>query len=135
MTTSPTQTRVPLRLQLVEGPDTGAVGGAWWPQTRDLQTESADLVDHFPAGAGRIQRLLFSRPDWDSLPDGGRLRAIQAERGRVKVGSFPGDDTQMMVLQLASGRRLRLLVVQGDTEPAAAQAAMDGAAPGTTPAT
>ncbi|GAW49398.1 MULTISPECIES: hypothetical protein [unclassified Nocardioides] len=36
----------------------------------------------------------------------------------------------MMVLQLASGRRLRLLVVQGDTEPVAAQAAMDAAAAG-----
>jgi hypothetical protein len=132
MTTSPTQTRVPLRLQLADGPDTGTgtVGGGWWPQSRDLQTEAADLVDHFPAEAGRIQRLLFSRPDWDTLPDGGRLRAVQAERGRVKVGSFPGDDTTMMVLQLASGRRLRLQVVQGDAEPVAAQAAMDAAAAG-----
>jgi hypothetical protein len=85
MTTSPTQTRVPLRLQLA---------------------------------------------DWDTLPDGGRLRAIQAQRGRVKVGSFPGDDTTMMVLQLASGRRLRLQVVQGDAEPVAAHAAMDAAAAG-----
>jgi hypothetical protein len=130
MTTSPTQTRVPLRIQLAESSGTGDVGGGWWPQSRDLQTESADLVDHFPEAAGRIQRLLFSRPDWDTLPDGGRLRAIQAARGRVKVGSFPGDDTQMMVLQLASGRRLRLLVVQGDTEAAAAQTAMDRAADG-----
>jgi Family of unknown function (DUF5994) len=130
VTTSPTQTRVPLRIQLAEGSGTGDVGGGWWPQSRDLQTESADLVDHFPEAAGRIQRLLFSRPDWDTLPDGGRLRAIQAARGRVKVGSFPGDDTQMMVLQLASGRRLRLLVVQGDTEAAAAQTAMDRAADG-----
>ncbi|MCW2774498.1 MAG: hypothetical protein JWN91_2824 [Nocardioides sp.] len=130
MTTSPTQTRVPLRLQLADGPDSGTVGGGWWPQSRDLQTEAADLVDHFPAEAGRIQRLLFSRPDWDTLPDGGRLRAVQAERGRVKVGSFPGDDTTMMVLQLASGRRLRLQVVQGDAEPVAAQAAMDAAAAG-----
>lgn len=48
----------------------------------------------------------------------------------AEPGSFPGDDTTMMVLQLASGRRLRLLVVQGDTEPVAAQAAMDAAAAG-----
>jgi hypothetical protein len=74
-------------------------------------------VDHFPAEAGRINRMLFSRPDWDDgVVEGRGLRRIQAARGPVKVGSFPGDDTHQMVLAMASGRQLRLLVVPSDAE-------------------
>jgi hypothetical protein len=127
MTTSPAA-RVPLRIQLDDGPPTGPLDGAWWPQTRDLQTESADLLDHFPAASGRIQRLLFSRPDWDTPTDAVRPRSIQAARGRIKAGSFPRDDTHLMVLQLASGRRMRLLVVPSSTDSALAGRAMDQAA-------
>jgi hypothetical protein len=88
------------------------VDGAWWPRSRDLNREAADLVDHFPAERGRINRLLFSRPDWDeSSKDGRGVRSIAAARGRVKVGSFPSDDTHVMILQLSDGKRLTLLVV------------------------
>jgi hypothetical protein len=74
-------------------------------------------VDHFPPEAGRINRLLFSRPDWDDgVVDGRGLRRIQAARGPVKVGSFPGDDTHQMILAMASGRRLRLLVVPSNAD-------------------
>jgi hypothetical protein len=97
------------------------VDGGWWPQSRDLQVEAADLVDHFPVEAGRINRLLFSRPDWDDgVIEGRGLRRIQAARGPVKVGSFPSDDTHQMVLTMASGRLLRLLVVSSDTGAAEA---------------
>jgi len=66
--------------------------------------------------AGRINRLLFSRPDWDDgVVDGRGLRRIHAARGPVKVGSFPSDDTHQMVLTMASGARMRLLVVPWDT--------------------
>ncbi len=124
MTTSPTihstapTVREPLRLRL--GHPTGAnhVDGAWWPQSRDLQAEAADLVDNFPPEVGRINRLLFSRPDWDSpTVDGRGVARIRARRGWVKVGSFPSDDTHLMVLSMASGQRLRLVVVPSDTAP------------------
>ena len=125
MTTSPdastasdaVPTRVPLRLELRPAPVAGHVDGGWWPQSRDLRVESADLVDHFPPETGRINRLLFSRPDWDDgVVDGRGLRRIQAARGPVKVGSFPGDDTHQMILAMASGRQLRLLVVPSNTD-------------------
>lgn len=116
---SPTQpTREPLRLQLGDGSSLGAPDGAWWPRSRNLQDEAADLVDHFPQSAGHIYRLLFSRPDWDdpTLENGGGVRRITAARGRVKCGSFPGDDTHRMVLTMSSGRRLSLVVIPWDAE-------------------
>jgi hypothetical protein len=74
-------------------------------------------VDHFPPEVGRINRLLFSRPDWDDgVAEGRGLRRIQAARGPVKVGSFPRDDTHQMILSMASGRQLRLLVVPSTTD-------------------
>jgi Family of unknown function (DUF5994) len=129
MATSPTTSppaasaRVPLRLGLSDTPssDDGS-GGSWWPQSRDLQTEAADLVDHFPEAAGHISRMLFSRPDWDNSTEGGRgVRRILADRGPVKVGSFPGDDTALMILSLASGDRLTLHVIPSDSDAADAE--------------
>jgi hypothetical protein len=115
--------RLPLRIRLRgTAAAAGAVDGAWWPQSRDLQAEAADLVDHLPTATGRINRLLFSRPDWDEpVVDGRGVRRIRAARGPIKVGSFPHDDTHLMVLTMASGRRLRLAVVPSDADPAEAE--------------
>jgi hypothetical protein len=111
--------RAGLRLHLSESAPPGRVDGAWWPRSRDLQGEAADLVDHFPAASGRISRLLFSRPDWDgSSQDGRGTRKIVAERGPVKVGSFPSDDTHLMILTMTSGQRLKLLVIPSNTSAA-----------------
>jgi uncharacterized protein DUF5994 len=124
MTTSPSATahaptsRVPLRMHLAQPPTSGPISGAWWPQSRDLQVEAADLVDHFPDQVGHINRLLFSRPDWDNpVVDGGGVRRILARRGHVKVGSFPKDDTQLMILLLSSGRRVNLKVIASAIDP------------------
>jgi Family of unknown function (DUF5994) len=74
------------------------------------------LVDHFPAASGRISRLLFSRPDWDtSSHDGHGVRTIRVARGHVKIGSFPSDDTHLMILTMGSGQRLKLLVIPSNT--------------------
>ena len=148
MTTSPSTpahapaSRVPLRMHLAEPPASGPISGTWWPQSRNLQVEAADLVDHFPDQVGHIDRLLFSRPDWDNpVVDGHGVRRIQARRGPVKVGSFPSDDTHLMILLLASGRRVSLKVIASATDPAEADrqlqatgegdpsAATNGAAP------
>ncbi len=45
---------------------------------------------------------------------------VRAARGPVKVGSFPTDDTRLMILSLLSGRRLRLRVIPSTTDPAEA---------------
>lgn len=118
--------RRPLRLRLRGAPVPGHVDGAWWPQTRCLADEAADLVDNFPVASGRVSRLLFSRPDWDDgVVDGRGVRRVLAQRGPVKVGSFPGDDTHQMVLTMSTGERLRLLVVPCDATGDEAERAME----------
>ncbi len=120
LSSSPGSQRLPLRLHLADvGEVESPVAGAWWPQSRDLQDEAADLVDHFPADVGRVNRLLYSRPDWDAAVVGRRgVHKIRAVRGPIKVGSFPSDDTHLMVLTMASGRRLKLAVIPSGLAPA-----------------
>ena len=120
--------RVPLRIRLDNGYQSGPIDGAWWPQSRDLQIEAADLVDHFPHLIGSVERLLFSRPDWDAVAGAPSARRIQARRGPVKVGSFPSDDTNLMIVKMMSGHRLRLLVIPCDTAPHVAGRLMEQAA-------
>jgi hypothetical protein len=119
---SATQNPESLRLGLPDVASSDRVDGAWWPRSRDLQREAADLVDHFPPDSGRISRLLFSRPDWDDpVTATGGIRKIHAARGAVKVGSFPSDDTHLMVLTMSTGQRLNLVVIPSDTPTAEGQ--------------
>jgi hypothetical protein len=112
--TSASATTVPVgvphrsALRLRMGPTMGAdrLDGAWWPQSRDLAVELADLVDHFPAKCGRVVRALFSPPDWDPAP-----RRIPVAAGYVKVGSFPRDDTHLIELKTSDRSVLQVLVV------------------------
>ncbi|GAA3528627.1 DUF5994 family protein [Nocardioides daeguensis] len=134
MTTSSEQSsarstdRVPLRIRLDNGFPSRPLDGAWWPQSRDLQVECADLIDHFPGLVGRPARLLFSRPDWDAAAGGPSARTIRAARGPVKVGSFPNDDTHLMIVVMSSRERLRLLVIPSSMEPDIARTLMAEAA-------
>lgn len=117
-----------LRLHLFDEPTVDQVDGSWWPHSRDLEREGAELIDHFPPERGRISRLLFSRPDWDNATDDDRgLRSIRTERGRVKIGSFPSDDTHLMIATMSSGRRLKLLVIPSDTPPGEGEARLQNA--------
>lgn len=112
MATSNARTRAQtLRLSLAPfPPGSGMLDGAWWPRTREIDREVAELVDQFPPAAGRIGRVLFSRPDWSTHP-----HHIRAARGFVKTGSFPSDDTHVVLLKLATGSQLKVLVVPPDT--------------------
>lgn len=114
----------PLRLVLTKTPHRSPIDGVWWPLTRDLAADVPDLIDRFPPYSGRVSRILFSPPDWDRPHDAqGRSapwpRSVDARRGRVKVGSFPADDTHLMVLVMsgAPGQRLQLLVLPADLDP------------------
>jgi hypothetical protein len=112
----------PLRLVLPPVPGVGPLNGAWWPRSRDLDVELADLVDHFPAEAGRISRVIFSRPDWDTSP-----HRVAVTRGFIKTGSFPRDDTHVMILKLSSGAQLKVLVIPANTPSEAARRLMTSA--------
>jgi hypothetical protein len=101
-----TPSRVALRLRMAEHPGKNYLNGGWWPQSRDLTVEMADLVDHFPAELGRIVRALVSPPDWDPAP-----RRIPVAGGFVKVGLFPRDDTHLIHLKTSDRTVLRVLVV------------------------
>lgn len=101
-----TRTRVPLRLRMAQHPGHDHLDGGWWPQSRDLAVELADLVEHFPPELGRIVRAVYSPPDWDRGP-----RRISTTRGYVKVGSFPRDDTHLVHLKTSDRAVLRVLVI------------------------
>ncbi|HWJ09699.1 MAG TPA: DUF5994 family protein [Nocardioides sp.] len=102
----PPLARVPLRLRLATPDRRNVVDGGWWPQSRDLEVELADLVDHFPGDGARVSRALFSPPDWDSSP-----RRVPIARGYLKVGWFPGDDTHLLTVAMSDQTRLRILVI------------------------
>lgn len=101
----------------------GRLDGAWWPRSRDLAAELRVLVDGFPESHGHIDRVIFSRPDWDTCP-----RKVQLTRGVMKTGSFPSDASHVLVLGLSTRRQLALLVVPPGTDGATAEELMAGAA-------
>ena len=117
------QDRSPVRLTLADTFGHGPLDGAWWPQTRDLQTEAAQLIDGFPAIRGRIDHIVYSTPDWATTSS-----RIKVERGIIKAGSFPRDDTHVILLSMAGKHLLRLLVIAPDTPPADAEVMMNRAA-------
>jgi hypothetical protein len=122
----PTPSRGPLRLRMAEYPGRNHLDGGWWPQSRDLAVELADLVDHFPAQFGRIVRALISPPDWDPAP-----RRIPVAGGYLKVGSFPRDDTHLIRLKTSDRTVLRVLVVPpGFTDDQGAEALLAAATTG-----
>ena len=112
-----------LRLTMSPSAGHGAVDGAWWPHSRDLQTEVADLVEHLPRQLGHVVHVVYSRPDWDTAP-----RRIRLDQGYVKTGSYPRDDTAVLMLGLSSRQVLQLLVVPPSSSPTAAERVMRRAA-------
>jgi hypothetical protein len=123
---SPSPSRVPLRLRMAVPNGRSRLDGGWWPQSRDLVVELADLVDHFPPEFGRIVRALVSPPDWDPAP-----RRIPVTGGYVKVGSFPRDDSHLIHLSTSDRSVLYLLVVPpGFTEDQGAEALLAAATSG-----
>jgi hypothetical protein len=104
-TSSAPKDRLPLRLQLNSKLGQGRLDGSWWPQSRDLAVELADLVDHFPAEPGVVYRAVFSRPDWDTAP-----HKVRVARGIIKVGSFPRDDNHQIWLTMSNRRMIGLSV-------------------------
>ncbi|HEX2893290.1 MAG TPA: DUF5994 family protein [Marmoricola sp.] len=113
------QTGGPLRLRLGAKSGEDRLDGAWWPYSRDLESEMSELVQQFPPSHPQISRAVYSRPDWDTAP-----RKVTAGRRVIKVGSFPRDDTHVLIVQLSDGSRLTLLVVPPDFTPGQGEEAL-----------
>lgn len=96
--------------------------GAWWPRSDDLAVEVGVLVDHFPVELGRIMRVLYSTPDWRAP-----VRRAGTTRGSVKLGTFPDDDTHLLVALMSDHTRRHLLVIPPGTPAAIAESLMDAA--------
>lgn len=110
---APAVDRLPLRLELNQTMGDGALDGTWWPQSRNLALELADLVDNFPIALGEIHRVVFSRPDWDTAP-----HRVRVARGLVKVGSYPREDNHQVWLSMSTHGMVRLSVTAPDGFPA-----------------
>lgn len=98
------------RLRLAGSFDRSVLDGAWWPRSRDLAGELSTLLDHLPERVGRVVHAVVSPPDWDTVP-----RRVSRHGGQTKVGSYPRDDTHLLMLS-TSTRVLRLMVVPPDTD-------------------
>ena len=82
------ESRRPLRLKLGRAPGQDRLDGAWWPYSRDLESEVSDLVQQFPPADGQISGAVYSRPDWDTAP-----RELVAGQRVIEVGASPRDDS------------------------------------------
>jgi hypothetical protein len=106
---------------MTEKPRTHPLDGGWWPQSRNLTVELADLVNSFPDG-GRIVRASFSPPDWDDQP-----RRVPIARGYVQVGFAPNDDTHVIMLKTSERDELCLLVIPPGMSEAQGEEALQAA--------
>lgn len=101
--------RPPLRLRIAKHEGSGHLDGGWWPYSRDLAVELADLVARFPPRSGRIVRALVSPSDWDPAP-----QHLAVPRGSMEIGALHRDDSHAISLTTTLGTVLRLLVVPPD---------------------
>ena len=102
-------TRGSLRLHMSDRIGLDTLDGGWWPRSRDLAVELADLAGHFPRAFGRIRHAVYSPPDWDEPP-----RRIAVRDGHVEVDAVAQDDTHLVLLRTSQRLTLRLLVVPHD---------------------
>lgn len=82
-----------LRLRFAPASGTTAAHGLWWPYSRDLTREAPHLVDDFPPGRGKIDRMVYFPDDWEVVAD-----EVLTTRGRIKVGFLPPEHPGGVVL-------------------------------------
>lgn len=120
---SPTQARTTFapNVSALPAPQTD---GAWWPRSRMLADELPAFFAAWPLERGRIQRILYSAPDWDDHP-----HSVNVPGRRVKTGTFPRDDTHVLTVSMEDRTDHLIRVIAPDTADDAAQQALDDGAP------
>lgn len=112
-----------LRLRLKpKAPTTGFVDGAWWPRTRNLSAELAELLGVLAVRLGQVERVSYHLGEWETSSRksiiGGCLVRLAGYRAQ-----HPGTlDVQ------AARHRITLLVVPPETAPPVAHRILRAAA-------
>lgn len=106
-----------LRLETTRSRE-GLLDGAWWPCTRDIETELPALIRVLTGHLGPITRVGVDASAWNSLP----TRLVIDDRV-VHLDSDPvGDDT--VLITRGDNDHFALLVIPPDTAASAAREAM-----------
>ncbi|WP_423833598.1 DUF5994 family protein [Streptomyces manipurensis] len=106
-----------LRLETTQSRE-GLLDGAWWPRTRDIETELPALISALTEHLGPITRVGVDASAWNVLP----TRLVIDDR-IVHLDSDPvGDDT--VLITRGHNDHFALLVVPPDTAADAAREAM-----------
>ncbi|GAA3047018.1 hypothetical protein GCM10020229_67950 [Kitasatospora albolonga] len=100
----------------------GVFDGAWWPRSGHLLDELPDLITALTRHLGRIVRVGLDTSAWDEAP-----RSLEVDGLAVRIGRYSGS-TATISLTCGFQDHYLLLVVPPRTAPAAARAAMAGAA-------
>ncbi|MFI8996605.1 DUF5994 family protein [Streptomyces sp. NPDC053542] len=96
----------------------GVLDGAWWPRTRNIETELPQLINALTEHLGPITRVGLDASAWESLP----TRLVIDDRV-VHLDSDPvGDDT--VLVTRGDKDHFALLVVPPDATADAAREAM-----------
>lgn len=106
-----------LRLETTRSRE-GLLDGAWWPRTRDIETELPALISVLTGHLGPITRVGLDASAWNGLPT-----RLVIDDQVVHLDSDPvGDDT--VLITRGDNDLFALLVVPPDTTADAAREAM-----------
>ncbi|MGW7240958.1 DUF5994 family protein [Streptomyces sp. NPDC054804] len=97
---------------------TGTFDGAWWPRTRDPESQLPVLLIALTARLGPVARVGLDASGWDSAP--GRL-VVEGHPVRIDWSAI--EDSTMIVTRGDQDHFLFLVIPPG-TAPAPARAAM-----------
>jgi hypothetical protein len=106
-----------------KAPQTGYVGGAWWPHSDDLTKELPDLLAVLSVRLGAIDRVLYNLGEWAKAP------AKLASGGRnVRLDGYRLQPINTLEVLGLNRNKILLLVVPPHTDPDHAHTTMMAAA-------
>jgi len=118
---SPSATESPRLVVKSQTPATGFVDGAWWPASRDLAAELPAVAAELAARLGGIESVSYNINAW-TLP----ARKIDIDGTVVRMSGFRTQNHDTVDV-IGAKRRLVLLVVPPETDPAVANDALAAA--------